>query len=414
MRIMIHAPYPEMPTGYANQVRWFAPRMRAAGHDVAISCTAGIVRHNTTWRGMPVYGRGPYTDMAEDLVRFHYRDFKADLIITLCCPWKLHGQVWKDMRTIHLMPVDREPLGVPDYYLLQDGGGMPAAVSRFGERVMRAAGLDPLYLPHAVDTAAWTPLADRAALRKGMGIDHLFVVGMNASNTDADDRKQFFETLAGFARFREEHPWSVLSLHAAAIAPDGLDLLAIGEHFGINDAMMFTDQYQLGGAGAPEDALRAWYGSLDVLVQLGNEGYGIPAAEAMACGTPVIAGTWSTGPELAGETGWLVQGQQRWNGGHKAAWHVPFITSVTEMLTSAHATAGDCREMTRQFALENLDADTLWEEHWVPVLKDLEGLHAVGAGAEQGQAEQRSQAGEALRADLPGGNPAALRVRLRR
>ena len=370
---MMHVPYPDMPTGYASQAREIIPRIAGAGHEVAISCTAGIVRHNTTWRGHKAYGRSPYTDMAEDLVRFHYHDFGADLIITLCCPWKLHGQVWKDMRTIHLMPVDRTPIGVPDYYLLQDGGGTPAAVSRFGERVMRDAGLDPVYLPHGVDTTFWTPPEDRAKLRRAQGIDHMFVAGINASNTDPGDRKAFFATFAGFARFHEKHPKTLLAVHAAPVAPDGLDLSAIADHFGIGDAVLFSDLYQLAGPGAPDEALKAWYGTLDVLIQLGNEGFGLPAAEAMACGTPVLAGTWCTGPELAGTTGWLAKGQQTWNNGHKAIWHTPLIESVTARLLKAHDQAAGRRHSARLFATENLDAGRLFEEHWAPLLKELAG-----------------------------------------
>lgn len=369
-RIMIHTPYPEMPTGYGNQSRIWLPRLAKAGYEVAISATAGIVRHNTTWQGMKVYGRSPYTDMAEDLVRFHYADFGADLIITLCCPWKLHGQVWKDMRTIHLMPVDRIPIGVPDYYLLQEGGGMPAAVSRFGEQVMRDAGLDPLYLPHAVETDRWRPPANRAKLRKAQGVDHLFVVGINASNTDLDDRKNLYQSFAGFGEFHKKHPLSVLALHAAPMAPDGLDLMAIAEDEGFAGSVLPSDLYQLAGAGAPEDALAAWYGTLDVYLGLGNEGYGIPAAEAQACGTPVILGDYSTGPELAGP-GWLVKGQRRWNAGHQARWHVPFIESVALQLEDALHHAGERRQAARDFAVANLDADLAWEKHWLPVLADL-------------------------------------------
>lgn len=368
---MIHAPHPDMPTGYGSQVKEIVPRLAKAGYEVAISCTAGVVRHNTTWQGVPVYGRGPYTDMAEDLVRFHYADFGADLIITLCCPWKLHGSVWKDMRTIHLMPVDRDPLGVPDLRLLTEGGGMPAAVSRFGERVLRAQDLDPLYLPHAVDTARWKPPADRDRLRKALGVDHLFVAGMNASNTDPDDRKSFFESFAGFAAFHVEHPKSILAVHAAPVALDGLNLLAIAEHFGIGGAVLFSDAYQLASTGAPELALAAWYGSLDVLLMPSKgEGYGVPLAEAQACGTPVITMGWSTGPELAGP-GWTVTGQQTWNNGHCACWVTPNIESITARLGEAYLEAADRRHAARAFAMDNLDYDKTWVAHWVPILAEL-------------------------------------------
>ncbi|HXZ72649.1 MAG TPA: glycosyltransferase, partial [Streptosporangiaceae bacterium] len=349
-RVIVHGPHPDMPTGYANQLREIVPRLARDGWEVAISCTAGIVRHNTAWRGFPVYGRSPYTDMAEDLIGHHYEDFGADLVITLCCPWKLHGQVWQPMRTIHLMPVDRDPLGRLDWELLATSGGMPAAVSRFGERVLRDKGLDPLYLPHAVDTSRWRPPADRAALRRANGLDHLFTVGLNASNTDPADRKSFYETFAGFARFRAQHPMSVLLVHAASVAPDGLNLTAMARHLGITESVIFSNQYQLAGAGAPDEALAAWYGMQDVHVLISKgEGYGIPLAEAQACGTPVITMGWSTGPELAGP-GWTVAGQPSWNNGHAADWHVPFIDSIAEKLGEAHAAAAGRREAARQFA----------------------------------------------------------------
>ena len=381
-RMLFHGPYPDMPTGYAAVLRDVIPRVAAAGWDVGISCTAGIVRHNTTWRGHMVYGRSPYTDMAEDLVQQSYADFGADVIITMCCPWKLHGAVWRAMRTIHLMPVDRDPLGVPDYKLISEGGGMPAAVSRFGEQVIRARGLDPLYLPHAVDTAFWMPPADRKKMRQGMGLDHVFLVGINASNTDPGDRKQLYESFAGFARFHlgdeaagiAPHPRSVLAVHASPVLPDGVNLPAMAAHLRIPpDAVMYSDMYQTAGAGAPLEGVRAWYGGLDVLMQLGNEGYGLPAAEAMACGTPVIAGTWCTGPELAGDTGWLCEGQPRWNDAHQADWHVPLIPSVAAALDRAHGEAAGRRAAARDYAVANLDAARLFEEHWVPVLKDLAG-----------------------------------------
>jgi glycosyltransferase involved in cell wall biosynthesis len=374
-RVMIHAPHPDMPTGYASQVREIAPRLAKAGYDVALSCTAGVVRMNTTWRGLHVYGRGSYTDMAEDLIGHHYKDFGADLVITLCCPWKLHGQVWRDLRTIHLMPVDGSPLGHQDYDLLMEGGGMPGAISRFGERELRARDFDPLYLPHAIDTSLWKPPRDRRVHRRAQGIDHMFVVGMNGANTDPDDRKAFFESFGGFAKFHAKHPKSLLTVHAMPVVPDGLNLLAVAQHWGILENVIFTDMYQLASTGAPQDALMAWYGALDVLLMPSKgEGYGVPLAEAQACGTPVVTMGWSTGPELVGP-GWMVEGKPSWHGGLAAAWHTPSIDSIADKLCEAFeqnaAQAAARRSAARKFAVNNLDYDTLWAEHWVPVLDKL-------------------------------------------
>jgi glycosyltransferase involved in cell wall biosynthesis len=374
-KIMIHGPYAEMPTGYASQIREIIARLAKAGYEVALSCTAGVVRFNTTWRGIPVYGRGSYTDMAEDLVYSHYQDFGADLIITLCCPWKLHGQVWRQMRTIHLMPIDGSPLGAQDYDLLIEGAGMPGAVSRFGERELKAKDFDPLYLPHGVDTSRWKPPKDRRAHRRAQGLDHMFIVGMNSANTDEDDRKSFFESFGGFAMFHEEHPKSVLLVHSMPVTPDGLNLLIVANDWGILDSVIFSNQYQLAGAGASEDALAAWYGALDVLLMPSKgEGYGVPLAEAQACGTPVVTMGWSTGPELVGP-GWMVEGQPFWHGGLAARWHTPNIKSIAEKLEEAYGQragqAAERRSAARRFAVDNLDYDKLWTEHWVPVLDKL-------------------------------------------
>ena len=371
MRILWQSCHPQMPTGYANQSRVWLPRLRDAGHDLAVACTAGAVRYDTTWQGITVYGRSPFTDAGEDLSRLRYDQHQADLAITLCCPWVLHGQVWREMRTIHLMPVDCEPLSYRDYKLLSEGGGQPAAVSRFGEKTLRARGLDPLYLPHGTDTAFWRPPEDRDALRAANGITARFVVGINANNSDTADRKALFEQMAGFARFHRRHRDAVLALHTMAAAPDGMHLHAIADQLGITGAVVFSDQARYISAGIADEQLRDWYGSLDVLLACSRgEGYGLPIAEAQACGTPVITMGWSSGPELAGP-GWTVSGQEEWNEVHHARWHVPYISSITRRLEEAYTGAAGRRGDARQFAADHLDADRAFAEHWKPVLDEL-------------------------------------------
>ena len=369
MKIAMQCPDPRMPTGYANQARVFLPRIRAAGHEVAVICTAGTVRYNTEWNGIPVCGRSPYTDAGEDLTLYRYQQWGADLILTLCCPWILHPQVWREMRTIHLMPVDCEPLSYRDYKLISEGGGTPAAVSRFGERMLRERGLEPLYLPHAVDTSFWRPPQDRAALRGPA--DGMFVAGICANNSDTADRKALFEQMKGFARFRQNHRDAVLAMHTLSIAPDGMNLESIADQLGISGAVIWSDQGKMATGEHTDEQLRDWYGRLDVLLCCSRgEGYGLPIAEAQACGTPVITMGWSTGPELAGP-GWIVAGQPERNEVHHADWHVPFIKSIAGQLERAYNGAANRREAARTFAVNHLDADTLFAEHWKPVLDDL-------------------------------------------
>jgi glycosyltransferase involved in cell wall biosynthesis len=119
----------------------------------------------------------------------------------------------------------------------------------------------------------------------------------------------------------------------------------------------------------PPAVLAEWYGSLDVLLSAGNEGYGLPAIEAQACGTPVILGDWSTGPELAGD-GWLVSGHRWYNDVHCADWWNADPASICEALEEAYEDARNRREAARDFAAGH-DIGRMVRDHWEPVLGEL-------------------------------------------
>jgi glycosyltransferase involved in cell wall biosynthesis len=380
VRILFHAAHPDLPTGYANQARAWIPRLADAGHEVAISCLAGVVSHMSEWRSprghiIPVYPATPYEKFGQDVVRGHYAHWEADLIITLTCSWIFAPDVWRDLRAIMITPVDIEGMGQKDYEIIVNTGATPAAVCRWGEAQMRARGLEPLYLPHGIETGIFKPPANRKRTRQAKGLDEYFLVGMNAMNHERS-RKNFSEAFEAFAAFHAQHPKSRLLLHTIAILPEGVNLPALAYEHGIADAILWSDQYQLATGATSQAALADWYGSLDVLLMPGNEGFGLPTIEAQACGTPVIAGDWCTGPELAGETGWLCQGQREWNDWHRKHWRVPLVTSLTAELGQAAGdladpkAAADRRKRARQFAL-GWDADRMWAEHWAPVFKEL-------------------------------------------
>jgi glycosyltransferase involved in cell wall biosynthesis len=246
---------------------------------------------------------------------------------------------------------------------------LPVGMSRFGEGALRTAGLDPLYVPHGVDTTTLYPM-DRAEARSVLGLPHdNFVVGMVAANRGNPSRKSLAEAVRAFAEFHQTHSDSVLYLHTEKTGVQGgIDLPELVRHLGLPDhAVSYCDQYNY-WLSFTATHMRATFSAMDVLLNPARgEGFGVPIIEAQACGTPVVVTDFTAMPELVG-AGWKVTGWREWTA--QGSWQmVPDIDSIDAALEKAYASRSDTtlRQQAREFAMQ-YDANDITERYWRPAL----------------------------------------------
>jgi FkbM family methyltransferase len=396
MKILFHSVAPWVGTGYGMQCAQAVPRIKALGHDVAISAYYGGMGAKQIWHGITcypayqeVYGRDTIIPHAVD----HFGGGQGDalgeavtrgLIITLCDVWVLQQPLLELANVAAWTPVDHEtvPPVVREWFATT--GAIPIAMSRFGQRKLENLGLQPLYVPHAVDTAVFRP-GDKAEARAKVGLpEDAFVVAMVANNHGRDAaRKAFYEQIVAFGQLRKKHPDAVLALHTDISARDGVcipDLLAdLPEN-----SYMVSDQYAY-RVGMPASAVADIYRAADVLSNTSwGEGFGVPIVEAQACGTPVVVTDTTAMPELVG-AGWTVPYQPMWHDSQRAWARTPLISGIVDAYEQAyeHARDDDMRAQAWAFA-QAYDADTVAAEYWEPALKQLEvAVEARRAAAEK-------------------------------
>ena len=369
------------------------PRIESLGWKVVVSAFYGLNGASTTYNGHLVLpgGQDAY---GSDVIGAHVQNTASIAVITLLDAWvldraQIRGIIESGIPVACWLPIDAQPLGTADEGFLRETSVLPIAMSRYGQAEMAKAGIRSVYVPHAVETQVFKPPEDRLALRKKYKMDNRFVVGMNGANKD-QVRKAYGEQLEAFARFDRNHPEAnaLLSLHTLRAAPTGLNLQRMAERKKIPHAVVFNDQYAITIGQIAPPLLAEWYGCLDVLMcRSYGEGFGIPALEAQATGTPVITGDFSAMDELCG-AGWKVPGQPFWNEHHGSDWSVPFIEHVcsncghVDGLVAALEAAYEAwkndqmpelRAQARAFALD-YDADLVLERDWKPVLAEIEGM----------------------------------------
>lgn len=378
---------PYAATGYGQQTAQVTERLRDAGHKVAIASNYGLEGTVTEWRGIKHYPRG-FDLYSNDVVPAHLMAWAAEnpglepLLVTLFDTWVLKGQQWDLVPQVaSWVPIDHTPAPPEVVAWCKRENVTPIAMSQFGKNMLEREGVEAAYIPHAIDTSVFKPTEKFTAGDRKMtgrefaeiGSDR-FVIGINSANKggrQGHNRKAFAEMFLAFGMWSTKRTDAVLYVHTEDKgAMGGINLHDLAAACGIDkERIVFVDQYAY-RMGIPTEVLAAIYTSMDVLLQTSlGEGFGIPAIEAQACGTPVILNHATAQTELCGD-GWLTENQPVWDDAQKSWWHTPAIPSIIEALEAAYQRGQGRSAEAVKFA-KDYDADKVYREMWAPTLESL-------------------------------------------
>ena len=239
---------------------------------------------------------------------------------------------------------------------------------------MQRAGLDCTYIPHGFDTDTFSP-GDKWQARDRLGIPYeKFLVSTVAANKGYPCRKGWPELLEAFARFWRKHQDALLYLHTTNLpfgsAGEGIDVRAYLRFLGVpNDAWLLINERDL-ALGVPDEHLVAVYRASDVfLLPSMGEGFGMPLAEAQACGCPVIVQNCSATAELCFNGIAIEPLQHMWLPQLGYYWQLPSIPRIMRALETLYQQEPSEAywQQKREEGIEAIRTGYDWsvvKEHW--------------------------------------------------
>jgi len=300
-------------------------------------------------------------------------------LMTLFDVWVFKSASFDEVpHIVSWVPIDHQPCPPEVVAWCKRANVFPLAMSKFGSRMLEAAGVRHGYVPHGVESVfrptPWLEAGGRRVSgRELIGVaEDRFVVMMNAANKGVSpSRKSMGENLLAFAIFAKEAPDAVLYLHTERDgAFGGVHLPSLIQAVGLrDDQVKVVDQYAF-RQGFPQNALAAMYSAADVLLACSmGEGFGIPVVEAQACGTRVIVSNFTAQPELVGD-GWTVEVQPFWDHMQKSWFGTPQVPGIVEALRQAYAAPRGVSVKAVEFAAA-YQADRVFDEFWRPAMLEV-------------------------------------------
>ena len=309
---------PYAATGYGTQTREIVSRLKEKHNIVCIGQTGDVV----VWGGRQEletpYGTIPIVALADpisapDLINDEYaREFDLDIIIGFMDAFGIEYLNKVKIPVIGYIPIDGPFTPAWKHYV--KNFYRIVAYSEFGyKELLKSFPQSRIdYIPHGIDVKTFRPLKNRDEIREKLegeyGIPKDAVLYLNVG-ANVGPRKELPLLMHTFKRFVEEGYEAYLFIHTNAYQqfPRGYDLLQWREMLRMEKHIHFP-KYNPIIRPVSEQELAELYNAADVYVSNSvAEGFGLPIAEALACGTPVICPDNSAQIELARGHGWLTR-----------------------------------------------------------------------------------------------------------
>jgi len=368
-----------IPSGYGMQTAQVVHQMAADGHEVAITANHGASVLMNCAHGHPIFPEGlmRYSiDAAPDNMK-GWIDDKPGFGVVLFDLWPLLGvQGFNDINLACWTPVDHDPAPPMVAKFLLDGGHHAIAMSRFGEARLLDAGVrreNLTYIPHGIDTKLFSDRGKGA--RTAMGIpEDCFLVVTNAANRGRIPiRKGFGEMADAMSKFMKDRPDVFWMIHTEPNGhSEGVNIPRLVASLGIDTQRVRYPHPVHFRNGIPQDAIAQMYSAADVqLLTSMGEGFGIPAVESQACGTPVIVSDFSAQTELVGAHGTAVPVQRVWDEYQASFFGIPNVAAIVTALQEVYedTKAGKVDRAAVAAEMWRYDQTKLYEASWKPLIE---------------------------------------------